>query len=126
MTGVPSLAEVVATHRWHRTLADPRRVRCTAPGCGWSADLTTTGKSSTVLVGEHVEQVWAELRTIRTPEQLDALPEETLILNLMFGVVFERVIENDGTALWQGIHGDPRPSVSLPALLIHHPDWSRP
>lgn len=62
-------------------------------------------------------------RTIRTVEQLDALPEQSVIRNDMFGVVFEREIENDGTAIWASIHGEPRTSVSLPATLLWHPDW---
>ncbi len=119
MTDFPSLASVIATHRWYRT--EPKRVRCT--GCDWTAELTDGGKSSTVLVSEHVEQVWLEARTITTIEQLDALPEQTVIVNLMFSVVFEREAENDGTMLWASIHGEPRTSVSLPALLLHHPEW---
>lgn len=119
MTEFPSLASVIATHRWTRT--KPFVVECT--GCDWSADLKTTVKSSVELVAEHVERVWLETRTITTLEQLDALPEQTVIRNVMFGVVFECVVENDGTYLWQGIHGEPRTSVSLPALVLHHPSW---
>lgn len=62
--------------------------------------------------------------TIETAEQLDQLPEQAVVRNLAFGVVLECTVENDGTAGWTSI-GNPtqRPSVVLPALLLHHPDW---
>lgn len=122
MSDFPTFTSVYVKHRWTRT--GPKRVRCT--GCDWTAELTDGGKSSVELVAQHVEQVWLDVRTIRTLEQLNSLPEQTVILNLMFGVVFELAIENDGTAAWYAIHSDvPRPSVTLPALLIHHPQWAR-
>lgn len=123
----PSLAEVIAGHRWTRTLADPKRVRCT--GCDWSADLTA-GVPSTVLVAEHVEQVWLQVRTIETADQLDALPPDCVV-QLGVGVAAQKrdgldwFMANDegyefsGDMIAMNDH-------AFPALLVHHPDWSKP
>lgn len=59
-------------------------------------------------------------------DELNALPEESVVRNIMFGVVFERQTENDGSLMWASIYGEPRSGISLPVLLLWHPDWEQP
>lgn len=59
---------------------------------------------------DHVADAWREACTIRTVEELDALPQ--------FAVVRDRV----GT-IWENCWAS---RIVLPALLIWHPDWERP
>lgn len=67
--------------------------------------------------------VWREACTIRTVEQLDALPEGAVVRRFGFTPqVFERASD-----LWL-VPGNDSPDYPgehmLPALLLWHPDWS--
>jgi hypothetical protein len=74
---------------------------------------------------DHVEQVWAEACTIRKVADLDALPEQSVVRNIAFGVVFESAVENDGSVIWRSPNGLEKSTVMLPALLVWHPDWTQ-
>lgn len=120
MSETPTLAKVVGLHERGYSAFN----QCDYCTCDeWSA--TSDRRNNGHLThGEHVQAVWRELCTIETVEQLDALPEQAVVRNIAFGVVFEKTIENDGKEWWDSIHGELRASVSLPALLIWHPEWS--
>lgn len=119
----PTLAEVVAAHRWTGGWIDGGSYSATC-ACGWEQDITNTHRTGLQLHGEHVESEWREARTIRTGAQLDALPEQSVVRNMAFGVVFECTVENDGSVIWSSPVGLRVSTVVLPALLIAHPDWA--
>ena len=130
----PSLADVIATHRWSRTTDLPWVVRCA--GCEWTTDLRNTAKTSTKLVAEHAEPVWREACSIRSVAQLDALPHRSVILD-RDGAVLRRdpwgvfhdspkwhPLDSEGGAYENDFGLDPG-EVKLDALLLWHPDWAQ-
>lgn len=130
----PSLASVIATHRWTRTLANPKHVSCTAPGCDFVGDLKAAaaeGKTSADLIGEHVERVWLEARTIRDAGQLDGLPQHTLLIypyesraGWKLHEQWERRADDWYCLAAPLIPPSGHAGVpSLPAVLIHYPEW---
>lgn len=124
MSDFPSLASVIAKHRWTRTSTVD--VKCT--GCDWTADLRNTDRASVDLVAEHVEQVWLELRTIRKLDHLVALPVGATVID-GFGTTTENVVTRmPGGWFGQGVPWPLEWPAGGPeiALLIHHPDWLRP
>lgn len=121
MSETPSLAKVVGLHQAVYATFSQNYV-CT---CDEWAD-TDRRNNGHLTHGEHVQAVWRELCTIETVEQLDALPEQAVVRNIAFGVVFECTVENDGSVVWSSTSGLERPTVMLPALVIFHPDWSQP
>lgn len=78
-----------------------------------------------------VSAVWREVCTIRTVEQLDALPDEAIVRGggeSFEGNVFKRYGDwpDDGGSRWLVMGTDPTDtadSVHLPAMLLWHPDW---
>lgn len=131
-TGFPSLAEVVAAHRWMSRSTVTRFIAgCT---CGWEKDITNTAKSGVQLQGEHVEAAWFDVRTIRTREQLAALPNDVAVRSM--GAIERDIYERDDTANMSDLYGPwiqmgfevpcADDEIELPALLIYHPDWTRP
>lgn len=56
---------------------------------------------------------------------LNALPEQSVVRNCAFGVVFEMTLENDGTVVWRSPNGLKQPTVMLPAYLLWHPAWEQ-
>jgi len=80
---------------------------------------------------DHVTDAWREVCTIRTVEQLDALPVGCVLRDSLpnYPVVLERQdtsdAEDGSSGEWYAV-GDGRPAVAhLPVLLIWHPDWSQ-
>ncbi|MGE2733822.1 hypothetical protein [Mycolicibacterium vaccae] len=127
---IPTLASVFAEHRWYRTTDVHWAVRCTS--CSWTADLRNTAKTSTQLVAEHAEQVWREKCTIRTGEQLDALPHLARIryaYESPAGWKHDQIWERRNDS-WLCISAPLSPPAGdfgvpeLPARLLWHPDWS--
>lgn len=122
----PTLAAVVAKHHWISKSTTNRYPRYTAGcTCGWERDIANTHRTGLQLQGEHVEQVWREACTIRKFADLDSLPEQSVVHNIAFGVVFESGAENDGAVIWRSPNGLEKSTVMLPALLLWHPDWAQ-
>lgn len=81
-------------------------------------------------LGKNVELAWREACTIRSVEQLDALPAQSVIrddIGDRDGYVYEKSPDGEGDVPWWH-DGDPTnvDEIDLPALLIFHPDWSKP
>ena len=113
----PTLAEVAAEH-W---------VDYNIGACDGCARRYTNIGTVNAEHGQHVAQVWREACTIRTVEQLDALPPETVI-KTEGGSIACRHYTGIGV-----VFGDERPfpwtsslATELPGLLLWHPDWSQP
>lgn len=131
MSEFPTLAEVVNGHHWYRPSRHdkPWITRCV--GCNWIGDTRNTGKSATGLHAEHVQEVWREACAITTVEQLDALPQFSIVgLRMEDGHLF--AIEMDDG--WCAVHSPfevERDEIAAvieaygPAQLLHHPDWSK-
>ncbi len=106
----PSLADHLATHQWSFI---KHGCRCDDPG--------TVGEWP-----EHVATSWAEACTIRTIQQLEALPDDSTIRVIDGGEINRKTSRRDGSAEWwtTGSEEDIRSTVALlPALLIDHPEW---
>lgn len=75
---------------------------------------------------EHVAAAWRDACTIRTVEELDALPFGAVV-RTECGSITDRYRDEDGTLEWW-VDGSPDAGVGedLPALLIWHPDWRQP
>lgn len=111
----PSMRDVAAQHRWsmikHGCLCDDERTYGEWPA--------------------HFAAAWREVCTIRTVEQLDALPEGAIIRD-RGGRVFEQTTNwrcaGKGFTAWWSETGEEGEASSdelddLPALLIWSPDW---
>lgn len=61
-------------------------------------------------------------RRIENVEELDALPEQSVVQNELFGVVFEKVIQTGGAESWWSPGGLREPTVMLPARLLWTPE----
>lgn len=126
MTSVPTLADVVAEHRWYvpSRRDKPWITRCV--GCNWKGDTRNTGMNAIGLHSKHVQAEWMKVRTIETVEQLDALPPNTKIVDAdTWGWQKDC---NEGSRLWipAAFHSemlveDEDCQPSLPALLVWHP-----
>lgn len=117
----PSLAEVVRKHRLVEYMLsdDPWATRY-ACECGWqSTEMAATNTAHP----EHVEQMWLEARTIRTVEQLDVLPHESIIKRDQPRSVPLYKLGHMWSFGSHLISGD-QLAQHLPALLLWHPDWS--
>lgn len=125
-TEYPTLAEVVEKHRWKAHAGRPSDVACT--GCNWSERIQNTGKTAIRLHADHVSDVWREECTIRTVEQLNALPPGSVIRDHPgeFGCTFEKASDGEGDVPWW-YDGQPHDlvDINLPAQIIWHPDWSK-
>ncbi|MEH3142514.1 MAG: hypothetical protein PGN37_20545 [Mycobacterium kyogaense] len=109
----PRLQDVIYEHRyWHAILH-----------CGCTRDDENADTIDREEHAAHVAQVWREACMIRTVEQLAALPEQSVVRNIAWGVTFERVVQNDGTVQWWSPAGLRQDTVMLPALLVWSPDW---
>lgn len=115
----PSMAEVMSRH------ADWVSEGARLCSCFWT-DGSLNAQASRLTWAKHVESEWREACTIRTAEQLDALPEQSVVRNMAFGVAFECEVENDGSIIWASPGGLRVTAVMLPALLIWHPGWVKP
>lgn len=78
----------------------------------------------------HVEQMWREACTVTTVEQLDALPEGTVIHTVELpedtcgSGAWTKCRDTGGDWYWWAMDfGEPASEVPLPARVIHHPDW---
>ncbi|MGV0805768.1 hypothetical protein [Mycolicibacterium setense] len=126
MSAFPTLAEIVNGHHWYRPARHdkPWITRCV--GCNWIGDTRNTGKSATGLHAEHVQAEWLKACTITTVEQLDSLPDGSVV----------HVPHKPSASSVEGRYGQWWPNRSegpypydrrnelLPARLIHHPEWS--
>lgn len=108
----PTLAEVLADHR-------PYGLDCK---CGRPIN-------SDADWAQHVAEVWREACTIRTAEQLDALPDHSIVRAGTNGHAYEK-------SMWGALFGrrwmeagnaSPERSedIGLPALLLWHPSWGQ-
>lgn len=121
----PTLAEVVAKHRWVSKSSTTRYVAGCA--CGWELDIANTHRTGLQLHGEHVEQVWREACTIRTVEQLDALPDRSVVFAANEAAWIKVSGWSPDEPWWVTGSSIESPSadIALPALLIRHPDWAK-
>lgn len=119
----PSLAAVVAAHRWvSKSTFSRYRAGCS---CGWERDIVGTNRKGLQLHGEHVEQVWREACTVKTREALDALPVGTVLREDYDGTIW--TLHDGGKHIEAYRECDYLPlltsAITLPARVIHHPDW---
>lgn len=110
----PTLAEVHAEHQ-------PAPFPSSCCRCGVDlADGEHRADRWDIAHGEHVEQAWREACTIRTVEQLDALPDGAIVADCNRHPVYKR----DGI-WWSGSQrASIAPPYGFPALLLWHPDWA--
>jgi hypothetical protein len=124
MSDFPSLAEVVTEHRWMGPLGYDWLTKCS--GCGWGGDTRNTGKTCISLHAEHVEQKWREACTVRTIDQLDALPEGSLLSSGYCRGGLGPTAWGKSAWFFPGskcsVDGD---MIGVPAVLLWHPDWER-
>ncbi len=99
----PSLADVLAQHRWY-----PQTNGCF---CGNPRYMPWADHF------DHQAEIWREACTVTTVEQLDALPEDVVILDGC-GAAGRKV---RGVWWWTGTADPFEPD--LPARVIHNPDW---
>jgi len=129
MSEFPTLAEVVRKHRIERCSVSSVNEsqqwgRCL--GCDFeSQPVPLKGINWDQLQFEiaafHVSEEWEEACMVRTPEDLDSLPEESVI-NDAHGCTAKKYKRN--TWFWIGTEDAWEPD--LPALLLTNPDWSKP
>lgn len=117
---VPSLATVIAKHRYRE------QDHCTITGtaycwCGWSTKIVNTHKTAITLHAEHVEAESRAAQTVRTVDELNALPTTSVVRDAS-GAVFEYAPDGEGDVVWW-YDGDPEDAsdVELPALVLHLP-----
>ncbi|HVX56255.1 MAG TPA: hypothetical protein VHA37_00860 [Candidatus Saccharimonadales bacterium] len=120
VTEFPSLAQVLAKHQ--RTALYWFRSSCE---CGWSQDLHNTYKTCTQLHAEHQADMWREVCTITTVEQLDQLPAGSILRDAN-EFTFEKSPDGEGDTPWW-YDGDPHDigEIDLPARLLHNPGWNQ-
>lgn len=125
----PSLAAVVAAHRWvSKSTFSRYRAGCS---CGWERDIVGTNRKGLQLHGEHVEQVWREACTVTTVAGLNKLPGHTVIMDADDAVLRQnpwcsrpgRWYPLDGFDAYDRDFGIEVDAIPLPARVIHHPDW---
>ncbi|MFV8169877.1 hypothetical protein [Mycolicibacterium peregrinum] len=141
MSEFPTLAEVVARHAdtWHgekryymQRITQPGFRSCT---CGQWIDEDPAAQFSRKSFTVHVREAWADACTITTVEQLDALPMGAVIRTTEDRVALKSG-ESWGNASgyrswWSAADGEEFDCSSdelddLPALLLWHPEWSKP
>lgn len=118
MTDFPTLADVIAKHRWSGRLGYEWATRCT--GCDWLGDIRNTGKTCISLHADHVQDEWRKACTIQTVEQLRALPVRTVV-QTVFTNIREKLLVG-----WLPIGGarplpPDRLHRMLPALVLYVP-----
>lgn len=129
----PRLQDVLAEHRLTVSFADGF-MSGTCAGCGWTQDVDQSHRSGIELHADHQAAVWREACTIRTVEQLDALPDGAVVRGAgeayalaLEGNVFERSeCFADARSSWMVVGWDIPVGVSsieLPAVLLWYPAW---
>lgn len=128
----PTLAEVIRQHRLVTYLDKssgslwigswPTRYRCE---CGWvspEADCTRTDHP------EHVQDVWREACTIRTRDELAALPLKTVVVDAVGIPRTKRHGNSHMPGGWTHAGNSPLTSTELAdgrdMVVAWHPDWS--
>lgn len=124
MTDFPSLAQVLARHE---SMRDPYR-RCQVCICDRWSD-TDHGDNGHHTHVAHQADAWREACTIRTVEELEALPDGATVRGAN-GHAFEKSSESwtfDDRRWGEAGNSSPDRSedIKLPALLIWHPEWER-
>lgn len=122
----PTLVEVLKQHGdiTHDDHENPYVYGHPSCICGWEqGDESDHGP----FWRNHIESVWREARTIRTVDQLEALPDRSVVYEKRRDVAWMK----DGRASidrpWWCTGSEieePSAEIVLPVLLIHHPDWS--
>lgn len=112
----PRLQDVLAAHPPNRS-SYGQLAAC--EGCNWSSEAGDWW----VTHAAHQAEVWRAACTISTADQLDALPEHSVVRDADGDLMTKGF--GDGTWFAMGIDerfytGD----VAAPALLVWHPDWS--
>ncbi|ORV19460.1 hypothetical protein AWB94_00010 [Mycolicibacterium canariasense] len=69
----------------------------------------------------HQGDAWREACTIRTAEQLNALPDGAIVADCHHSPVYKQ----DGIWWFGSQRAAIVPPYGFPALLIHHPDWAQ-
>lgn len=120
----PTLAEHLAQHHW----------RGSTLGCecrwNWPKERNYfCGEDERIaeMHRKHQAATWREACTIRTAEQLDALPEHAIVRAGTNGHAYEKsmLFTLIGRRWMEAGNGSPERSddIGLPALLIWHPGW---
>ena len=125
----PTIAELVAKHAdsWHgekrypvQGITQPGFQSCT---CGQWMDDDPAAQFSRASFGTHLQAEWVQARTIETPEQLDALPPESIIKTQGGSVACRFYDRVHGV-----VFGDDRPfkwsclATELPGIVLWHPE----
>ena len=110
MPDFPSLADALKGHREDYDSVFP------SCECGW-----TQGDDSEVgpFWRDHADALWREVRTIRTVEELAALPEGSVV-RYHDGSTDQRDVEGEWSWSWGAMEALLTDGA---ALLIWHPDW---
>jgi hypothetical protein len=115
MSDFPSLAEVM------KAMPNPIAADEFEPGY-WRSCATWDD------IVREVEKVWRDACTITTAEQLDALPDRSIVRAGTNGHAYEKsmLFTLTGRRWMEAGNGSPERSdaIGLPALLIWHPGWT--
>lgn len=118
----PALPEVLAAHRLACTV-ESRKLLSALCECGWEKTIHNTKTTSLALHEQHRADMWREARTVRTVEQLDALPKRSVIRSSV-GDYWERLSRSTWDCLSENGEGPTSPStgIPLPALVLWTPE----
>lgn len=116
MIEFPTLAEVVAKHADFWIGGERPHRSCT---CGWT-DYGPHAQVSREQFAEHLSEMWREACTVTTVDQLDALPNQSIVL----------FPDGDPDSKWEGQWGWSRGTLEEilrvdAVLLLWHPEWSK-
>ena len=116
----PSHSDVLAQHlRYHdRPDRGEWRVFCSCESRKWFTEPIEVVNDETYIA--HVERVWREACTVKTVEQLDALPVGCVVRDQR-GLLWE----TDHGHMYAASYAVPMciKAVALPAVIVWHPEW---
>jgi len=121
----PSHAQVLAQHLRYQDRPDRGewRVFCSCESRKWFTEPIEVVNDETYIA--HVERVWREACTVKTVEQLDALPVGTVLREDYDGTIW--TLHDGGKHIEAYRECDYLPlltsAINLPARVIHHPYW---
>jgi hypothetical protein len=122
MADFPTLASIINAHHWRGTT-----LGCACHEWNWTEPLTHfCGEEERIerAHAEHVAAEWVKARTIETVEQLDALPDHSIIRCAGGAAWHKQELYSQGEPWWcagSEIESPPT-AVQLPARLLYDPE----
>lgn len=132
----PSLSDVLAAHSIRQDYNHPAWGKCRCgfdPDPDWDDDAMTEEESNSwPSHSQHQADMWREACTVTMVEQLDALPDRTVILDSDDTVLRRNPWHSESPVKWYPFDGDEAyerdfgitaDAIEFPARVIHNPDW---